>query len=76
MSDNLNAREQRMRRLLARGGFRLHKTPARSWLRAYYGPGYMITYNNNVEVGCGHHEYEATLEDVEYWAPRLVNGTD
>lgn len=69
MSDNVNAREQCMRRLLARGGFRLHKTPARSYLR-YYGVGYMITHNNYVRLGC---EYDATLEDVEYWAPRFVS---
>lgn len=73
MSDNVNAREQRMRRLLARGGFRLHKTPARSWLREYYDLGYMITFDNVVQVGCHVHDYDASLEDVEYWAPLLVS---
>ena len=35
-------REDRLRRRLAKAGYRLAKTPARSWLRQEYGPGYMV----------------------------------
>ncbi|MER9251690.1 hypothetical protein NKI59_07720 [Mesorhizobium sp. M0598] len=61
----LNTREDRARRQLARLGFRLNKTPSRSWLRAEYGPGYMILDGNTVVSGCSDHEYSDTLERVE-----------
>ncbi len=58
-------REDRCRRRLARRGLQLTKTPSRSWLRAYYGPGYMVCKNNTVVYGCYHREYDLTLEEVE-----------
>ncbi len=63
-------REDRARRTLARNGYRLRKTPARSWLRQAYGPGYMIIDNarNFVVSGCTAYEYSDTLEDVEAFA--------
>ena len=45
-------REDRQRRRLARAGYALAKTPARSWLRAEYGPGYEIMQGNTVVAGC------------------------
>ncbi len=70
-------REGRARRALAKLGYRLTKTPARSWLRKYYGAGYMIvgtfaTIGANV-VLCGsfNREYELSLEDVEAGISRL-----
>ncbi len=62
-------REDRIRRLLIKNGYRLYKTPARSWLRQYYGPGYMIVDERNTIVsGCAGREYSATLDDVEAFA--------
>lgn len=61
-------RESRARRALAKLGYRLHKTPARSWLRSHYGAGYMITENNCIVAGCYNHEYEITLTKVEDFA--------
>lgn len=59
------SRENRARTALAKRGFYLRKTPARSWLRAYYGPGYMVLNCGTVVLGCAGREYTATLEDVE-----------
>lgn len=61
----IKRREDRARRQLARMGYRLNKTPTRSWLRAYYGPGYMILDGNTVVSGCFGREYSDTLERVE-----------
>ncbi|MER9927180.1 hypothetical protein NKJ84_30830 [Mesorhizobium sp. M0048] len=61
----LKIREDTARRRLARLGFRLNKTPSRSWLRAEYGPGYIILDGNTVVSGCSGHEYSDTLERVE-----------
>ncbi|RWO85753.1 hypothetical protein [Mesorhizobium sp.] len=61
----IKAREDRARRRLARLGYRLNKTPSRSWLRAYYGPGYMILDGSTVVSGCSDREYSDTLERVE-----------
>lgn len=62
-------REDRIRRRLDKIGYRLCKTPARSWLRAEYGPGYMIVdHTNTVRLGCGGREYQATLADAEAFA--------
>ncbi|RUW58361.1 hypothetical protein EOA16_28030 [Mesorhizobium sp. M7A.F.Ca.US.008.03.1.1] len=65
------SREDNARRRLSKHGFRLRKTPARSWLRAYYGPGYMITENNTVVRGCHGREYTDTLADVESYVADL-----
>lgn len=69
MADDIKIRENRVRRQLARKGYKLCKTPARSWLRAHYGPGYMIVNDRNFVVeGCFSRQYEATLEQVEEFA--------
>jgi len=65
-------REDRVRRHLRKMGYcgyRLCKTPARSWLRKHYGAGYMIidNYSNCVVSGAWPHEYADTLEHVEAW---------
>ncbi len=58
----------------ARAGTR---TPERSWLREYYGAGYMIvgTYytigTNVVLSGAGQREYELSLDSVEAEITRL-----
>ncbi len=64
MDLNERARERQLRRQLVKAGCRLHKTPARHWLRKEYGPGYMITANNTVICGCTHREYELTLDQA------------
>ena len=63
--DDIRNREARVRRALAKRGQRLQKTPARSWLRDEYGPGYQILEGNIVVYGCFSREYEATLTEVE-----------
>ncbi len=60
-------RERSARRHLSRLGFRLEKTPARSWLRKEYGVGYEILEGNIVVAGCFTRQYELTLEEVETW---------
>jgi hypothetical protein len=67
MSDQTKIREDRARRALVKAGYYLKKTPARSWLRQYYGPGYMILryYYNDIAAGIGSREYMMTLEEVE-----------
>lgn len=59
------SRENRARRALAKLGLSLRKTPARSWLRTYYGPGYMVLSGGTVVSGCASREYSDRLEDVE-----------
>lgn len=62
-------REDRVRRALAKHDYVLKKTPARSWLREYYGPGYMIIDDSNTVVeGCSSRGYESDLERVEWFA--------
>ncbi len=70
MEASLKIREDRARRALAKRGYILRKTPARSWLRQYYEPGYMIIEaNRNLVVsGCGQREYEDNIEQVEWFA--------
>lgn len=64
----LHARESRVRRALAKQGMRLQKTPSRSWLRHHYGPGYQVVDDRNcVITGCTHHEFQATIEEVEHF---------
>lgn len=68
-------REDRLRRLLTKHDHKLLKTPARSWFREYYGPGYMIinTLNNTIVSGCYWREYQDTLEGAEAFANTLVS---
>lgn len=61
------SRERMARRQLSRIGFRLEKTPARSWLRKEYGAGYQILEGNTVVAGCFSRQYQMTLETVEAW---------
>lgn len=69
---SIKIREDRIRRRLAEGGYRLRKTPARSWLRTEYGPGYMVVdHTNVVRLGCWHREYQASLDEVETFALEL-----
>lgn len=57
--------ESTIRRQLAAKSFRLQKTPARHWTRAWYGPGYIVTDDRNVAVlGASQRPYDATLDDV------------
>lgn len=60
-------REDRARRLLAKHGYRLEKTPSRAWERQYYGPGYMIIscYDNIVRWGYGPRQWMLSLDEVE-----------
>jgi hypothetical protein len=67
----IKIREDRLRRLLTKHGYQLHKTPARSWLRKHYGAGYMITLDNYAVSGCYNREYEDTLERVEAFAKSI-----
>ena len=76
MSDQtmLKLREDRARRGLGRLGYRLKKTPARSWLRRCYGPGYMvISEQNHVKMGCASRAYEATIDDVDRFIAERPN---
>ena len=59
-------REKQARGLLAMYGYVLKKSPANSWERKYYGPGYMILENNTVKWGCYNRQWDMSLEDVEY----------
>jgi hypothetical protein len=68
----LKTREDRLRRHLARADMILCKTPARSWLRAHYDPGYMIVEGNTVVAGCSRREYELTIDEAEEMAEVLM----
>ena len=59
------SREDYERRRLAKLGLRLKKSPARSFLTDWYGPGYQILQGNVVIAGCSSREYQMTLEQVE-----------
>jgi hypothetical protein len=65
MQHELAARERRLRYVLEKSGHKLHKTPARSWRRAYYGVGYDVSCDNTLVFGCWHQRYQATLEECE-----------
>jgi hypothetical protein len=67
---SLKSREDRVRRELKELGYRLHKTPARSRSRKYYGVGYQISRDYSLVDGCSHRLYEMTLEDVEYFVAK------
>lgn len=73
---SVKTRESRARRALDKLGYRLQKTPARSWQRGYYRAGYMILrqYGNTVVAGASQREYEMTLDDVEDSIARLRVG--
>ncbi|WP_319796608.1 hypothetical protein [Nitrobacter sp.] len=65
----IKSREDRLRRRLAKLGLRLAKTPARSSLREFYGPGYMVVDDTNTaRLGASQRAYEASLEEVEEFA--------
>jgi hypothetical protein len=63
-------RESQLRRRLAKAGYRLLKTPARSALRRYRPPGFAVLHAaKNIHI-LGD-QYSATLKDVELFANRL-----
>jgi hypothetical protein len=63
-------RENRVRRALAKRGCVVRKTPARSWLRRYYAPGYMIIHirTNTVLEGARRRAYDADRDRVGWFA--------
>lgn len=64
--------ESALRRHLTKAGFRLKKTPARHWTRAYYGPGFMVLDDTNtVKLGAFQRPYDAKLDDVKAFAERV-----
>jgi hypothetical protein len=66
---SLQVREGRVRRALAKHDLALKKTPSRSWLRQYYGAGYMVINDRNVVVSGAHQrEYEDDIDRVEWFA--------
>ena len=74
---SVKTRESRARRALDKMGYRLRKTPARSWLREHYGVGYMIvgTFanvgSNVILSSAGQREYELSLDSVDAEITRL-----
>lgn len=63
---NIQARESRLRRLLAKRDMRLEKTPARHASREWHGAGYMVIDDRNcVVVGASHRPWDAMIEEVE-----------
>jgi hypothetical protein len=69
---SIKVREDRARRALAKHDYCLRKTPSRSWLREYYGPGYMIIdQSNTVRAGSSSRQYDANLKDVEEFVEQL-----
>lgn len=76
MEEAVKIREARIRRALWKAGYRLRKTPARSWQRAHYPPGYMIISDRDiVAVGAAQREFDATLADVERFAFERLSQT-
>lgn len=73
MQDTIKIREGRARRALAKRGYAVRKTPARSGLRTTYDVGYMIIEirRNLTVLGASSRAYEASLEDVEEFVSRL-----
>jgi hypothetical protein len=65
---SIKIREDRIRRRLAKFGYHLNKTPSRSWLRKHHGPGYTVTRDNTVVLGCEGREFSAKLDEVETFA--------
>jgi hypothetical protein len=70
MEECLKVREDRVRCALIKRGYLLRKTPARSWLRQHYGPGYMIIEadRNLVVSGYRRRAYEDDIEHAEWFA--------
>jgi len=60
--------ENRLRRVLARRGYRLEKSRRRDQQAIDYG-GYMIieTSTNSAILGASPHPYSATLDEVSKW---------
>ena len=72
MSPTIKIREDRARRLLAKRGLRLCKTPSRTWVRSF-GPGYLVLNRNMVVVmASSTRKYQATLEEIEAFARALL----
>ena len=73
IEEPLKKREDRARRALARGGYAMRKTPARSWECKYFAPGYHVyrEYTNTTVLGAGNRLYSATIEDVEAFAATI-----
>lgn len=67
--------ERQLRYQLGKRGWRLEKTPARSWLRYHYGVGYQVTENNVVKFGCSSRQYEASLAEVRDFAEHSLEVT-
>ena len=68
MNKKTKSREDRVRRRLAKLGYRLSKVPARSRLRRKHGVGYLVTHGRYVVLGYGRRPFTARLKQVEaYW---------
>lgn len=67
---DISTRESAIRRSLKKQGYLLRKVPARSFLREWYGVGYMVVDadRNTVVLGGTHHAYDGTLDEVEAFA--------
>ena len=67
-------REDRVRRVLAKRGYILRKTPARSWLRQFYEPGYRIieVARDLLVSDSGDCEYQDDIEQVGWFAFELL----
>ena len=68
---NTQNRLRRLRRFLAKHGCRLHVTPGRHWTRDHFGVGYMVTEDNSVRMGASQREYDATLDECEWFCSQL-----
>lgn len=71
------SREDKVRRQLAKleahgWYYRLHKTPSRHWTRSEYGPGYMISHSNVIQIGCRNRVYESTIDMIEWFTDELI----
>lgn len=64
-------RERNLGDYLRSHGMRLRKTPPRSWQLREHGPGYMVTQGQRVLLGAGHHDYDATIDEVQAFANEL-----
>lgn len=63
--DDLRKRERRLRRALARLGYKLKKTPARSYVRRYCAGYQIIDQNDHLLYGDRRREHQATLDELE-----------
>lgn len=65
MSDE-KVRENRLRRMAERQWMRIEKNRRRDPHAADYG-GYQLLKDNTVILGCTQYEYDATLDDIEWY---------